>query len=251
MQKLKKIMFAFLISVMCLNNVSAVNRCSTNAKSELNKYVSQIKASYATKEEKVLSDNIDNPIEDGKQYEILVEYLEITLTNLTDQFYIEVSNDFNEEVKTYRYSDSDNGIITIRWDMLSEVAKFTFKIYANENTKCSGVLQKTLTLQLPRLNDNYSNPICEGISEFNLCQKYVTFAPMEYEDFVSRVNDDKEKNKIEDKTNTNQDKNAWENIKDFVSKNKYYFIGGGIAIVAIATGVTITIVVKKRRRIEL
>ena len=53
MQKLKKLMFAFLISVMCLNNVSAVNRCSTKAKAELNKYASQIKASYAIKEKQI------------------------------------------------------------------------------------------------------------------------------------------------------------------------------------------------------
>ena len=261
MQKLKKLIFAFLISVMCLSNVSAINRCSTKAKAELNKYASQIKASYAIKEKQIdqtemFSDgdgyNGEECIDNQENCNIItVDYFEITITNLTDQFYVEVTNDFTEETKILNSSDGDNGIITFTWDSLSKVTNFTFNIYAKETTKCANVLQKTLKLRLPRKNENFDNPICEDIPEFNLCQKFVTYDYMDWDDFEAKVLDYKKLNEIPSEKGDEQNKSAWQKVKDFVNDNKYYFIGGGVAIVAIATGVTITIVVKKRRRIEL
>ena len=70
----------------------------------------------------------------------------ISIINLTEKFYLKITNDYNDEVWNYSYKDSQDGRINIEWDDLSEVTTFTIKIYSSEQTGCKGESYKTLYL---------------------------------------------------------------------------------------------------------
>lgn len=253
MQRLKKIMFALLISVIGLNSVNAAKSCSISEKAEFNKILPNIKANYEEKEKKVKYET--KVLVDGKETiktrEEIQYYFDIVVVNLTEQFYLEISNDYDGETKTFRYSDSQDGIIIHSWEHLDLVTTFTIKVFTSEKTGCPGTLQKTLTVRTPRLNEYYDGPSCQEVPEFNLCQKYVTYDTMEYENFKNKIDAYiNKKNSASDNSNEEKTKTTWEKIKDFVSDNKFYFIGGGIVLV-IGTGVAIGLAVKKRRSIGL
>ncbi len=264
MQRLKKLMFAVLISVMCLSSVNAARSCSTSEKAELNKILPNIKANYEEKQKvPVVNENeseeggftdggAEEQVEGGIYEEQIQYYFDIVVTNLTEQFYLEISNSSDDEVKTFNYSDSKDGIVTYSWEYLDEVTTFTIKVFTSDKTGCPGTLQKTLTIRTPRFNEYYDSPSCKEVPEFNLCQKYVTYGSMENAEFERRIEEYiNSKNIIkENPEKEEQEKATWEKIKEFVSNNKYYFIGGGVVLV-VGAGVVIGLVVKKRRSNEL
>ena len=259
MQRLKNLMFAVLISVMCLDSVSAARSCSTSEKAELNKILPNIKANYEEKEESPEVDGKDDGSAiDGGEFDCkgcvdpVKYYFNINITNLTEEFYAEVTNNIDDEVKIFNYSDSKDGLVTFDWDNNALVTTFTIKIYTSNKTGCPGSLQKTLTVKTPRLNENFDNEICADIPNYKLCQKYVTYDYMEWNDFKSQVEKYKDSLKPteENKNNDEKEKSTWEKVKTFVINNKYYFIGGGVILI-IGTGVGIGLVVKKRRSNEL
>lgn len=257
MQRLKKLMFALLISVIGLSSVSAAKSCSTSEIAEFNKILPNIKVNYEEREGSPETDaeSGDNFIDGGDNdcegcVEPVKYYFEINILNLTDQFYAEVTNDVDNEVKVFNYSDSKNGIITFPWENNALVTNFTIKIYSSAKTSCPGTLQKTLTLRTPRLNENYDNEICADIPDYQLCQKYVTFNYMEWNEFKDKIEKYKNTLKEPEKNDEEKEKSTWEKIRDFVDDNKYYFIGGGVVIL-IGAGVVVGLVVKKRRSMEL
>ena len=259
MQRLKKLMFALLISVMYLSSVNAARSCSTSEKAELNKILPNIKANYEEKEENPDVDGAnDGSAIDGGEYDCegcinpVKYYFNINIINLTEEFYAEVTNDIDEEVKVFNYSDSKDGLVTFAWDNNALVTNFTIKIYTSDKTGCPGSLQKTLTVKTPRLNENFDNELCADIPNYKLCQKYVTYDYMEWNDFKDQIEKYKKSLKApeENQNEVEKEKNTWEKTKEFVINNKYYFIAGGVILI-IGSGVGIGLVVKKRRSNEL
>ena len=247
---MKKILFAFLISVMCLSEVTAASTCTTSEKTELNKIIPNIKGSYEIIEEEL--DPSEYGILDSKDEESEVDppktyYFNINIVNLTEQFYVVVTNDYNDETKTYNYSDVKDGILTFKWENIYEVTNFTIKVYTSRATGCADELQKTIPLRLPRYNEKADYVLCNQAQEFNLCQKFVTFAKMDSRDFIDRVSDYIDEKNEELIEKEEKEKNIWEKIKKFVGDNAYVIIAGGVILIGTGVGITVIVIRKKWR----
>ena len=268
MQKLTKLMFAFWISVMFITTVDAARTCSTSEQAEINSLVSNMRGTYQEMEEPLDPNDyltpdkedglepdtsIDEPTDENFDDEEIIStlsYFDISITNMSDKVYIIVSNNYDEEQKTYNYSDAKDGIISFSWYNIDAVTTFTVEIYTSNNTGCPNELQRTITIRTPRYNDYYETAVCKENPNFNLCQKFVTFDYVNGAEFRSKLDAylKTEDNNID--TSQENEENTLKKITNFVIENKYYFIGGGVAILVI-TGVVVAVIVKKQRSSEL
>lgn len=252
MQKLKFLIFAFVISVCVIGGVNA-EACDNAKKAELNSLVSNISVSY--EEETGVLDRSEYEIPDAligtPEAETFVgtyTYFEITVLNITDDVYVEVTDDYTGEKKVYQYGDTDNGILRIEWKNIGNVATFTFKVFASSKSECEGDRLRTLYLTVPRLNEYYGYDICDDAEGFYLCEKYTTSTTdVGFYDFLDRVEAyiAGEVDKDGDAIDEDEDKGVFQSILDFVSENKVYFIVGIVVIIVV--GGLSYVVIKKRR----
>ncbi len=253
MQRFLKVIFAFLISVIFVSNVGAASVCSTSEQAELRTAAGNIRAMNQEMEEDLDPSIYGFPDAGDETTEIdppKVNYFDISVSNITDKFYIEVTNDYDKERVRYNNSNSTDDIITFPWRNLEQVTNFTIKVYTSENTGCPNELMRTITLKLPRFNEYYDYALCTDAPEFNLCQKYVTFDYVEQINFLEQITEYLT-NKRNQGINANEyDNSLWKRIMDFIADNKYYFIGGGAALVIVA-GVAVVVIVKRKRSLDL
>ena len=129
MYKIKKVLLlGILVAFTQLSSVKAASTCDYNEQAELNSAVANIKATYEEAEKKT---GVMIPQEDGGATEESFEYFKITFYNLTEDFYLKITNDYNNEVKTITYSDSESGVGTYEWSNLNAVTNFTIKVYSS------------------------------------------------------------------------------------------------------------------------
>ena len=100
----------------------------------------------------------------------------ITLVNLNKELYIV---DMTTE-KVYNYNGNE---LTISGYKPGSTVKYA--VYAT-NQNCSDTLLYTVRVVLPYYNQYYSDPICEGVSDYIYCQKWYD-NKLDYDTFISRV----------------------------------------------------------------
>lgn len=266
MQKMKKLLFAFLISVVSLANVkaetadeilansrylSSSGTCSTSEVSEINKLFSKVRASYEIKEEKVKVDSYlvgEEPIGNGEQAYSSLEYFKINITNITEKLYVIVTDDYNNESKIY--NSTEDGIVSFDWRNIDKVVNFKITVLTSNKTSCPNEkVGSTIVVRTPRYNSYSNEAVCGQYPDFDLCQRYVTFNDISIEEYNKRL-EEYEETKYGNIVDQEENLGTWERIKKFIIDNKYYFIGGGVGIIIIA-GVAVVVVVKKRRSSEL
>lgn len=229
---MKKIFTIFLTFFMMLTMVKA--ECSRSEKLDLNSKAANVKTNY-----ELVADKID--YEDGVSS---IEYFVINILNITEDTYVEVSNDFYDEVKTYHYKDTENGNVRITWTDTDQIVNFTIKVYAENSTSCGGELLKTSRMATPRFNNYYYLAICNDAPDFYLCQKYVTVDEVDESEFIEKID-----SFINGKVDKNGDEiNPNENKKGFLeilNENKWYIVGG---VAVIGAGIGIAIYLKKTKK---
>ena len=255
---MKKILFSLCLSLFLLQNVNAASKCEYSEQAELNSLVANIKATYEEKERIVDPEDYTVPdsalgTPEEETYVLKEDYLQISIMNLVEKFYLKITNDHNGEVWNYSYEDSKDGRINIDWNDLSEVTTFTIKVYSSEQTGCKDESYKTIYLTLPRKNEFYIYGICRTASDFYMCQKFVTFNEVSFETFEKRVYEhlnkqgtsDKDKNAVIDEEQT-----LLEKIKGFYHENKTIMLISGV-VVLVAVGAGVVVIIKKRRSNDL
>ena len=248
----KKVTIIAISSLFLLSNVKGTT-CNYEEKATLNNEISNVKTNYEIKE-RVL-DKSEYEIPDallGTEYEdtyvATEDYIVLNILNLTENMYVEVSNDLDDEVKIYQYSDTNNGNIAIERYNLIHIVNYTVKVYASSATGCEGNLLRTLSQKLPRDNEYSSYSICSVIPEYYLCQRYVTFDDVGFDTFINKTS--KEIEKQEEKEKQEKDNDKWyEKAIDFVKEHKVPFIIGGVGVIVIAGGTTFVIIKKRRRSV--
>ena len=248
MDRLKKallITFTFLVLVP----TSKAATCGYEEKAKLNNEVANVKANYEIKE-RVLDRGEYSPPDglESEEYVAKTDYIEVHILNITKNMYIVVTNDLNGESVTYGYDDANNGNISFTRTELDSLITYTIKVYASNQTGCEGSTLKTLYVSLPRYNDYSTYDICKELSDYYLCQRYVTYESVGYDTFFTRIREQLDK-KEEDKKDNKEDSKWYEVVGDFISKHKVPFIIGGITLVVVAGGATIVIIKKRRRSI--
>ncbi len=256
MHSFRKTVIIAFSSLFLMTNVNAVT-CNYEEKAILNNEVVNLKTNYEIKERTLDKSEYDVPdaiigTEYEDSYEAVIEYLQVNFLNLTENMYVEVTNDLNDEVKVYRYSDTSDGNFSFNWENVKNLVTITFKVYASSVTGCEGFLLKTITLKLPRYNDYSLYSVCNNFSDYYLCQKFVTYEDVDYGSFMTKMRSMVEKKMEKEQEQEEKEKNKkwYEKVEDFIEDNKVPFIiGGGVLIVA--AGCATYIIIKKRRRSKI
>lgn len=245
MYKIKKVVLLVVLAVFIqLNPVNAASTCDYNEQAELNNAVANIKATYEEAEELVAD---LGPGESGENDQIINEYFKLTFYNLSEDFYLKITNDYNNEVKYIRYNDVQSGVATYDWKETSEIVNFKITIYSSDSTSCPNEEYRIITLSTPRYNSYWNSAKCTGNESFYLCQKYIT----ENEEIDDATFKEKleafENKKAEDvKEEEEKNKTLSDKISDFIGENKITIIM--VATIVVVGGVvTMVIVIKKRR----
>lgn len=234
---MKKILLIVFVFFGFLGNVLAESKCSYNEQSELLNKATNVKISYEIASEVVHFTDMDANI----------DYINISIYNITEDFYVILKNDYNGSSQTFRYSDSKDGVITYRWEYLDKITNFTAEVYASGTTNCAGEKFKTLYLQTPRYNEYYDREVCEQLTDFYLCQKYVTSSLVTEERFFEQL-DSYKSGKINEQGEEIDNRNIFDKVFDFIKDNKWYILGG---IVIVSGGIVYVYYNKNKKRREL
>ncbi len=234
---MKKILLTIVVFFMFMGISLADSKCSYNEQAELLNEAANVKVSYEVATEIVKFVDMDAN----------VDHFNVQIYNLNEKFYIVVKNDLNSSVKTFNYSDSKEGVVTYRWNQIDKITNFTIEVYASGKTGCAGEKYKTLYLQTPRFNEYYDREICEELTDFYLCQKYVTSSSVTEDRFFEQL-DSYKKGLLNDDGEKIDNRNIFDKAFDFIKDNKWYILGGLVVIVG---GVVFVYTKKNKKRREL
>ena len=238
---------ALVLSLLFLSitTVKAASSCTYQEQAELNGVASQIKATYEVKTGKLDSEDYALPdIFDEDEvidYSAEYKYLQVSIVNITEDFYVVIKNDQSDIEQKVYYSNTNNGVYSYDWNNLNNVAKLTIEVYSSSKTNCANEKYRVLYLTLPKANKYASLPMCNDIEGFYLCKEFVEFEEPDFNTFEKRVNAYKE-GKI---TNTGEETILSNPFISFVNNNKVL-----IACVSslVIVGVVTVIALKKKRR---
>lgn len=232
--------FVLIIVALCLfvfGTTVYADSCSLEDKTELRTMASNVSVSYVPTDE--LKTN-----EEGDYYEY---YLDVKIFNINSYLRVEVIDSSTGMKYNLGVDDvSIDGAITMRQSQSEMVKNLIFNVYGS-SSDCYATPLRSMKLTLPKFNYFSERAICEDIPEFYLCQKYVTY-DIDSKTFVDDVLEYKEK------YNNQKGENGEEEVKDSLASkalsgvSKYRYI---IALVIIAGGIAVTIVVLKKKRSAL
>ncbi len=241
----------FLLAIIFLtpNLVHAESACSYSEQAEINNIVANVRATYEAidiYDGKVL--DIDNADENGNIPEIdyYKKGFNISILNITEDIYIKVTNDFNNDVKTFDYKSSKEGIVNFQTSDIDRLITYTIEIYANKYA-CAGELFRKFTITTPVYN-RYSKMIaCKNNPDFYYCQEFLPSENITLDEFGSKIKEYEQKKSAEENQLKEKNKNWIERIKEFYTNNALWINISGIAIVVVAGVATTVILVKKKR----
>ncbi len=249
MKQLKYLSISLLSFLTLTTSVGAVS-CGYEEKAKLNSEIANVKTNYEIKERIMDPSEYDIPetllgTPEEETYVGKEDYIQVNILNLTENMYVEITNNESSDQLVYYYNNTDNGNITISRTNIAEVVKYTIKVYASSNTGCEGTLLKTLYITLPRYNDYSEYDICNKVPNYYLCQKYVTYDKVEFGEFADKITAEVEKVETEEKEEANA--KWYEKVGNFIKEHKVIFITGGIMLIVVAGGAAV-IIIRKRRR---
>ena len=243
MSKIKYMMTSLFIFFTATSIVGAAT-CGYEEQAKLNNEIGKIVVDYEVKTEVVETDDVPDAYlgtEEAQDFVLTNEYIQINILNLTENLYVEVTNDYNSDRLIFNYSDAKDGIVSFEWRNLDEVVNFTVVVRASSNTGCVGSTLWTINKTIPRYNDYSEYAICATIPDYYLCQRFVTSTRVPFGEFWDKVN--KESAKVEEKRKE-ANKPWYQKIGDFIVNNKTIFIAGGVILVGSLGAV---IIIRKRR----
>ena len=237
---MKKIITFILLMLFFNIEVNAASLCTYQEQSTINSKAANVKASY-----EISSINHGNEEVGHKEH-----FFTISITNVTEDFYIVIKNDLNNEEVTYKSSDAVDGIITIKWTDVLEVTNLTIQVYTTNKTSCPNERYKTFYLTLPRYNEFSGKSSCVENPDFYLCKEFVTFDEIDETEFIDRMIQYKEKGTAtEEKPPVVQEEQTFmDKVFEFVDTYKYILVGGAVLVI-----ISIAIIhrVKTKKQMEL
>ena len=215
-------------------------KCNNEDSKKVKDVAQKIEVSYTIKNMLVgTSIDIDEP--DMPEVEEYDYGFEIAIKNITEDIYVVVKNDYSNDVFTYHYADTENGVKTFESIATDEAVNFTFEV-KSENVNCKDEDYRKITLTTPIYNLYYRYQFCSDNPKSKVCKMFVN-EKISAKEFATEVNAKKEDNQKSDDSNK-------KNVPTFVKENKYLFIIGGIVIVIIGVA-TVCVKIKKRRGSKL
>lgn len=241
--KRKNLVLTGVLSFLFLVGSVKAAECSYTELAQINQEATNVKLNYEIKT-KVVPDPAENDSDFGYDQDIEVDYLNVSVLNLTDNLYIKIFNSNDNSTKVISGADLKDGIASYEIEDLSSLAKLTYKVYTSSNTSCADQEITSGSKDLPTRNVYYNVGACVDMPDSPACQKYVTkeVTPKEFDKVIESSRKQKEK---EAEKNNNK---GIKKVTNFIKKNKKGIIIGGSIIVV---GVVTTVVVIKKRRSRL
>ena len=195
-----KSMFLLALLFLIPNYVKAASSCSYSEQAELNEIVSHVNANYEIVEVyKGTSLDVDNPNEDGTfpRVDKYSKEFKISIFNITDDIYVKVSNSDDGEIKTFRYSDTQDGIAVFQTSKKYELVTYKVEVYSNKYS-CAGEKFREFTFMTPMYNYYSKEKPCEGNSDFYYCQEFITSETITTSEFLTKIKEYEEQKKNEE-----------------------------------------------------
>jgi len=166
--------------------------------------------------------------------------LKLKLNGISDKVYVQISNDIDDNVRTFSSQDKDeNGQIIWYETDNTFIRTYTIKVFST-NSDCSKELYREFTTSLPRYNTLSKSYDCfvEPTNQFEMCKPFLwedrTYAEdakifkKEMREFVlKQAKEEKEADSTED------DKDIYSVIIKFIKENYMIVAAAGIGLVLI------------------
>lgn len=240
------IKFIIEIILLCLfmPQVNAINNCDVEESVKLNREVVNIKINYEEKVYITRAEPGDQLTDNPDITEIVRNYFQINLLNLSDNFYAVITDSTYNSKRTFNFAQAKQGVISFDWRNLSKVSNLTVNIYSSNKTKCPDNLFRTLYLTIPRYNNYYEYDVCNEIPDYYLCQKYVTFD--EVGDAVFYKGSAKEiKKKTKEEPKPPVKKSFLTKLKEFFNKHQTIL---GVTFILVISGIIAAIIIYKYKK---
>lgn len=234
MKKIFCYIIFILISFAIIITFPKADSCNYKEQAALNKEAKNITFNY-----EVVDKSSEVDLSNGVPPTIEYYYIQMNLTNITDNLYVEITNNQNDEKITYYSSDLVDGVVSFKANSY-KVVTYTLNIYAQTDT-CSKKLM-TRTVKAPKFNTFYQRGLCLYVPEYKYCQEVIT----------SEMDDNKISKSITNYYNKQIANQKQETQKEKNNLKKYLIIGSIILGSIIVIGGIILIIVKiirKRRAI--
>lgn len=219
-----------LISCFFIASTKAFASCSNEEKVKYSKEAANVKISteIVVEEDK----NVENVTDIGNTYTTYIDNFKTSATNLTDNIYVVLKNDYNDKVATF----TSKGITSMDFYEHDRVVNLTYEIYTSSSTACPGEKLLTNYAVIPVFNKYSNTQICQNNSSDPFCAQYVTknYTQEDYDKFSKKI-----AKQIEEKAKKDKEAKNDKNIKYLIA------IGGAVVLVIAATATVI--VIKKRK----
>ena len=240
---MKKSLVGVILAIVLLlfspSFVSAASSCSYSEQAELNNIVANVKINYEIEE--VKTEQFMDPDDPEEMIDITVKKIKINILNITDDVYVVLKNDLDNQSKTFYKKNTTDGIVSFYQDDKDTIVNYTLEVYSNKYS-CAGELYKKLTLTTPIYNSYSELEACSENPEFYYCQEFITTKQITYDKFIENLKE----YVTEEEISEEKEKSMWDKIKEFYSNNKITInVLGTIIVVG---GITATVILVKRRR---
>ena len=254
-KRIKRLVWMLLVFLVLSPTVKAA--CDATEENKLRALAYNVKASYEPGDGPDIRTDDGFGLPDGLSEEgyeelentpIYILVMKVYINNITEDLYVKVSDKLSGQTKTYQYSDTDKGTLTIVQDEISMINNYTIEVYSSAKTSCPDTKLYTTYLTTPMYNQLSEMAYCEGAEEFYLCHEYLSVEPTNMPEFVTLVEQYKEGKINEDGNPSKPDEKEKKTFGEFVKKHKGIFIGAGIGIVIVGGAVAVIIVRKQRSK---
>ena len=175
--------------------------------------------------------NLASYIQSNYEYNEETKKFDITITNLTDKFFVSYEN------KNY---DPSNGTVIISG--VDEGTRVSADVVVSPESECYGEKPRMIFVNIPYLNPYYKSNLCNGHESLNVCNSRFfdykisesTFISLIEEDTKNKVNNDKN----DDDVNDVEDEEKPNIIDKAVDAVKEYYIP--VILVIVSSGLTIS-----------
>ena len=226
--------FFLIITVLFTTNVfAAKSTCTYSTKQVLTKTAHNMSFDYVPVETIVEGAvSLEEPDLPLYQYGF-----DLGIYNITSDLYVLVSNNIDSTTEKITFEKAIDGKYVYNVVYTGEVVTYKFEVFGNSEG-CNEVSIRTSYVTTPLRNEYAEIGACEEVPDFYLCQKYVT-KNVDYETFSKKLESYKTKIKEEKEQATEKE----HPILSFVNNYKYIIV----SLIIISGGVTIFIVIKKKR----
>ena len=245
------------------------SKCSTELIKKLSDEAKKIKMNY--KEKAIQADLYETDDDSGENFYTYDHVWNVTFDNVSDNFYLKITNDSNDTVKTITKDTLQDGKWSFDTEVDDDVVTYTISVISNPEG-CKEQVFRKFELKALIFNVWSNSSKCSVYKDFKYCQRWTDEDTVTIDKFESELAkykkehpEIKEKNPFgvevptttsstnsTDKTNGNT-KTTSKNNNDVTNKennkktidNKVIYAGAAILVVIV--GVVIVVLLKKKR----